>query len=170
MPAYLCQPGIGSPEPWKHGIQVYGRPFPMDQASSAKSGEAADSSASHSTDAISNPFGSDRMRFGAESSDPINNENVSGGSSKNGLTIRRIRHSEVVLADDVCAAFDRYWLRLRWPGKKGGFAGYIELGRIDDPIFTTPGGTFLSFRFFFSLLFLHCNLKLTVKYYWTRSR
>lgn len=47
-----------------------------------------------------------------------------------GLSIRRLRHSEVVLVDDVCIAFDRYWLRLRWPGSKGGFAGYVALGAV----------------------------------------
>lgn len=49
-----------------------------------------------------------------------------------GNPIRRIRHAEIVLVDDVCVAYDRYWLRLRWPGKKGGFAGYIALGKVND--------------------------------------
>ena len=30
--------------------------------------------------------------------------------------IRRIRHSEMVIIDDVCLAYHRYWLRIRWPG------------------------------------------------------
>lgn len=46
--------------------------------------------------------------------------------------IRRVRHAEVVLVDDVCIAYDRYWLRLRWPGTKGGFAGYIAMGRVSE--------------------------------------
>ena len=33
MPIYLCQPGANSKEPWRHGVQVYERPFPMDRAS-----------------------------------------------------------------------------------------------------------------------------------------
>ena len=41
--------------------------------------------------------------------------------------IRRIRHAEVVLADDICISHGRYWLRLRWPGHRGGFAGYIAI-------------------------------------------
>jgi hypothetical protein len=49
-----------------------------------------------------------------------------------GLPIRRVRHAEVVLVDDVCVAFDRYWLRLRWPGGRGGFAGYIALGKVTE--------------------------------------
>lgn len=46
--------------------------------------------------------------------------------------LRRIRHAEVVLVDDVCVAFDRYWLRLRWPGSKGGFAGYLAMGLVAE--------------------------------------
>jgi len=48
-----------------------------------------------------------------------------------GLPVRRIRHAEVILVDDVCIAFDRHWLRLRWPGSKGGFAGYVALGKVN---------------------------------------
>mmetsp|Transcript_15661 Transcript_15661/g.17603 ORF Transcript_15661/g.17603 Transcript_15661/m.17603 type:complete len:786 (+) Transcript_15661:134-2491(+) len=53
-----------------------------------------------------------------------------------GLPLRKIRHAEVVLVDDVCIAFDRHWLRLRWPGSKGGFAGYVALGKAnkDEPL------------------------------------
>ena len=29
MPIYLCQPGTSTNEPWRHGVQVYERPFPM---------------------------------------------------------------------------------------------------------------------------------------------
>jgi hypothetical protein len=46
--------------------------------------------------------------------------------------IRRIRHAEIVLVDDVCIAHERYWLRLRWPGHKGGFAGYIAMGLVSE--------------------------------------
>ena len=45
-----------------------------------------------------------------------------------GVAVRRVRHAEVVLADEVSAAYGRYWLRLRWPGPRGGVAGYIALG------------------------------------------
>jgi hypothetical protein len=41
--------------------------------------------------------------------------------------LRRLRHGEVVLVDDVCVAYDTFWLRLRWPGRKAGFAGYLPL-------------------------------------------
>jgi hypothetical protein len=55
--------------------------------------------------------------------------------------IRRIRHAEIVLIDDVCIAYNRYWLRIRWPGNNRAattaassssqhhmnFAGYIAM-------------------------------------------
>jgi hypothetical protein len=44
-------------------------------------------------------------------------------------SIRKIRHAEIVLVDDVCVTYNHYWLRLRWPGSKGGFAGYIDMGK-----------------------------------------
>lgn len=55
-------------------------------------------------------------------------------STSRGTPIRRIRHAEVVLVDDVCIAYGRHWLRLRWPGHKGGFAGYIALGKVNEPL------------------------------------
>jgi hypothetical protein len=54
--------------------------------------------------------------------------------SARGTPIRRIRHAEIVLVDDVCIAHGRHWLRLRWPGHKGGFAGYIALGKVNEPL------------------------------------
>lgn len=44
------------------------------------------------------------------------------------IPIRRVRHSEVVLVDEVSVHFNKYWLRLLWPGSRGGVAGYIVLG------------------------------------------
>lgn len=88
MPVYLCKPGVWASEPWRHGIQVYSFPFPID------------------------------------SKDVQNDEE----ERPHGVAIRRVRHAEVVLVDDVCIAYGRYWLRLRWPSGKGGFAGYIALG------------------------------------------
>jgi len=57
-------------------------------------------------------------------------------SLKFGLPVRRIRHAEVVLVDDVCIAYDRHWLRLRWSGSKGGFAGYVALGKVNETVFS----------------------------------
>jgi hypothetical protein len=50
-------------------------------------------------------------------------------------SIRRIRHSEIIIVDDVCIAYNLYWLRIRWPGKNSTctstgtnhFAGYIAM-------------------------------------------
>lgn len=46
--------------------------------------------------------------------------------------LRRLRHGEIVLVDDVCLAWERYWLRLRWPGNRGGFAGYLPVDKSDS--------------------------------------
>ena len=47
-----------------------------------------------------------------------------------GIPIRRVRHAEVVLVDEVSIAYGMYWLRLRWPGPRGGIAGYMDLGTV----------------------------------------
>ena len=51
-----------------------------------------------------------------------------------GVAVRRVRHAEVVLADEVSASYGRYWLRLRWPGPRGGVAGYIALGVVPSAV------------------------------------
>mmetsp|Transcript_40074 Transcript_40074/g.96756 ORF Transcript_40074/g.96756 Transcript_40074/m.96756 type:complete len:703 (+) Transcript_40074:159-2267(+) len=136
MPVYLCQPGFGSTDPWKHGIQVYATPFAIDQDENATSSDGGVDSSQQTANATSS--NQDDVTFNS-TSNPMNQPgNFGGDSSKLGAPIRRVRHSEVVLADDICVAHDRYWLRLRWPGKKGGFAGYIALGKVDDPILTKP--------------------------------
>jgi hypothetical protein len=50
-----------------------------------------------------------------------------------GHPIRRIRHAEIVLVDQVSICFGRYWFRLRWPGPRGGVAGFIALGLVPLP-------------------------------------
>ena len=42
--------------------------------------------------------------------------------------IRRVKHAEIVLVDEIDIYYGTFWLRLRWPGKRGGVAGYIALG------------------------------------------
>jgi hypothetical protein len=77
-----------------------------------------------------------------------NSHPAAPGSS---LPVRRIRHAEIVLADDVCIAYDRYWLRLRWPGSKGGFAGYIDMGYTSNYQISNnenEGKTFILFEIF----------------------
>ena len=81
MPLYLCQPGSGKPEPWRHGVSVYATPFHEEK-----------------DDFPPRP-------------------------------LRRLRHGEIILVDDVCVAWDRLWLRLCWPGRRGGFAGYLPLDK-----------------------------------------
>jgi len=46
-----------------------------------------------------------------------------------GRPVRRIKHSELVLVDQALRAYGRTWLRLRWPGEKGGFGGFVALGK-----------------------------------------
>lgn len=48
--------------------------------------------------------------------------------------VRRIRHAEVVLLDQCLIIYGRTWLRLRWPGKQGGFGGFVALSRIEDMV------------------------------------
>lgn len=155
MPVYLCQPGAGAAEPWRHGIQVYASPFVMDEVPvvgegrdavvlSVNSSDVANWSSQHP---VADQGGSSEHGDGTS---VITNRTtgavITHPRGHSGLPIRRVRHAEVVLVDDVCVAFDRYWLRLRWPGGKGGFAGYIALGKVSQPSWlkrnnTTPQGT-----------------------------
>ena len=48
-------------------------------------------------------------------------------SPPDGKCICKVRHAEVVLVDDVSLYNGKYWLCLKWPGQKGGFAGYIAV-------------------------------------------
>ena len=122
---------------------MYAAPFEMDETALGESGRDGFVLPASTAQATTNWSNDHNNR------DTTNtpNERVGGGgrgtqgiagSSQNrsvltGVTVRRVRHSEVVLVDDTCIAFGRYWLRLRWPGHKGGFAGYIALGKVDEP-------------------------------------
>ena len=99
MPVYLCRPGINKPDSWRHGMEVWLSPH--------GSHEDQDDD-DNSMDARPVP-------------------NIAKGSVA-GYIVRRIRHAEVVLADEVSEQYGRYWLRLRWPGPNGGFAGYVDAG------------------------------------------
>mmetsp|Transcript_32957 Transcript_32957/g.51093 ORF Transcript_32957/g.51093 Transcript_32957/m.51093 type:complete len:730 (-) Transcript_32957:72-2261(-) len=137
MPVYLCQPGAGSSEPWRHGIQVYAAPFAMDEASLSDSGRDAFVLPASTMEATN--WSSNDRETSSERPDPArttqsaNTPSIPQQRNASGLPIRRVRHAEVVLVDDTCVAFDRYWLRLRWPGHKGSFAGYIALGKVGQP-------------------------------------
>jgi len=58
---------------------------------------------------------------------PLPSEDADGDEDSSRRPIRRIRHSEVILVDDVVMAHDQYWLKLRWPGTAQKFAGFICL-------------------------------------------
>lgn len=131
MPVYLCKPGCWASEPWRHGIQVYAFPFPIDSKDVyARTSPSEHVSSDHKNVNVSGEL-KDTHTTGNERDDNVSDTTLHSDENKvtvpQGVAIRRVRHAEVVLVDDVCIDYGRYWLRLRWPGK-GGFAGYIALG------------------------------------------
>ena len=148
MPVYICQAGSKSAEPWRHGLQVYAAPFSLANVPPSESLDGNDNTASadvaNQLEQDNNNIVNERLRreqqfkreliFGRNND--VNREEDPTASLRLGMPVRRIRHAEVVLVDDVCIAFERHWLRLRWPGYKGGFAGYVALGKIDETEFT----------------------------------
>jgi hypothetical protein len=121
MPVYLCQPGAGHAEPWRHGIQVYATPCPIDSKTPVHAGGGG-------RDLVVANWTPESNSGGDVDSPTATNTTAPAG----GFAVRRVRHAEVVIVDDICVAYDRYWLRLRWPGQKGGFAGYIALGIVSE--------------------------------------
>jgi hypothetical protein len=134
MPVYLCQSGSGQGEPWRYGIQVYASPFTIDDVGVGSGG---------GDQQHSGPKGGGRDLVVA--SEPLSSSSTEGRALREvassapppspivaGSPIRRIRHAEIVLVDDVSIAYGRYWLRLRWPGHTGGFAGYIAMAKVSD--------------------------------------
>lgn len=141
MPVYLCKPGVFASEPWRHGIPVYAEPFRIGstlntdavmQASQqqqqqqtpgfrrSNSSMNQPNSETSSVTGVGNSGGTQQVQQQQqEQQEETEDEQVNA--------IRRIRHGEVVLVDDVVSAYDNFWLRLRWPGSKGGFAGYVCL-------------------------------------------
>ena len=159
MPVYLCRPGHASTEPWRHGVQVYAYPFRIDGTAGAGAaiGDADGGSSASAAAAAAASVGNNNDRpseaaaaaaaAAALASRPATDTADDGevaaiaavttdraASAGVGVAVRRVRHAEVVLADEVSAAYGRYWLRLRWPGPRGGIAGYIALGVVP------PGG------------------------------
>ena len=160
MPVYICQAGANSSEPWRHGLQVYATPFqlmdlpsgdprdgqdenictvaPRMMSSSEITAQTQrhginDNNNDNNDPQLGRQFRSQQI-FSANNSysNSINREQPHIESLRFGMPVRRIRHAEVVLVDDVCIAYDRHWLRLRWPGNKGGFAGYVALGKVNE--------------------------------------
>jgi hypothetical protein len=122
MPVYLCKPGWGTAEPWRHGMPVYAHPFPMKEES-RNTGSSFEVSAHH---------GGGAARQDHNRTEPETRNYYASSTGSNfpveSTPIRRVRHSEVVLVDEVSLYYGKYWLRLRWPGSRGGVAGYIVLG------------------------------------------
>ena len=140
MPVYLCQPGAGQVEPWRHGVQVFSAPCPIDASTSSPSTPTFDLVVASLPDNNNNNNNNNSNNRG---------ENAAAGRGTRPSSIRRVRHAELVLVDDVCIAYNRYWLRLRWPGHRGGFAGYIAMRLVGEK--GGPAGEFCCFVWSFSL-------------------
>jgi hypothetical protein len=132
MPVYLCLAGAESDEPWKHGIQVFAKPFAVPEPVTTTTTPTTTTS----------PLPLDRTVGTSEPIHLVQQQQHHGmthqdlaattaiAAAGNNHSIRKVMHAQVVLADDVCIAYGRYWVRLRWPGSKGGFAGYIAMHKI----------------------------------------
>lgn len=160
MPVYLCQSGAGYSEPWRHGIQVYAAPFPINANATSAVGGGRDSVVLPAT--TSNEGQWQSMHQQATHAPHREGENAPQSSTSalgrlhqevqgnaeqrhGGMPIRRVRHAEICLVDDVCTAFGRYWLRLRWPGQREGFAGYIAMGLVGSDENAKPKGMLIFF-------------------------
>lgn len=142
MPVYVCQPGDGSPEPWKCGIQVFKSPVPLNESGTLSDNNIFDQQHHQDLQVAVLPVAHPQQQL-----------EIPAGETN--THVRRIRHAELVLVDDVCVAYGRYWLRLRWPGQRGGFAGYIAMGKAEggEPV-PTPSGECDSLPFLFFLVYL----------------
>jgi hypothetical protein len=136
MPVYLCKPGVNSLDPWRHGIPVYVQPFPLRGATGVSNSLDKDADVNVRT----------RENGEATATDDVHTTNTGPTRpwtlSETAATsaIRTIRHSEVILVDDVVYQYSNYWLRLRWPGSNGGFAGYVCLVAHTNAIQLTAEG------------------------------
>jgi hypothetical protein len=140
MPLYLCKPGTGDIEPWKHGVPVYSQPIAGTgdnfTSTDSISNELADASNVQSrsydrTYNMTNRIDRNTTNNGAHN-DHTEQYSLQNTRVTQSQAIRKVRHSELVLVDQVSLHFDKYWLRLRWPGSYGGVAGYILLGGLED--------------------------------------
>lgn len=122
MPIYCCKSGTGTEEPWKHGLPVYAEPFPTQEEDP---NIINNNDYDHATDPAA-----------AQASQNINTNrnfytnvdmNQFDSTAQSPEPIRKLKHSEIVLVDEVSCYYDRLWLRLCWPGSRGGVAGYILL-------------------------------------------
>lgn len=103
MPIYLCKPGYDSSEPWKHVVKVYASPFP---GSNNNNNNRKDENEEEEE-------GEGTLILKEEDDD----EEV----------IRRVRHAEIVVVDCIFRKYNRYWLRMVFPGTISHYAGCIPL-------------------------------------------
>ena len=139
MPVYLCKPGVHKADPWRHGLEVWLAPY--------GNGNEWDHSIDHNEGVVEedhpNDVNSRRSHAGSTACNEVRVNNAAVVARQGEVTpaavvpgsvagyiIRRVRHAEVVLVDEVVIRYGRPWLRLRWPGPRGGFAGYIDLGQM----------------------------------------
>lgn len=101
MPIYLCKPGYDSVEPWKHFVKVY--PFPI--------GMSKKKDVNREDEEEEEEGGTLILK---EEEDEVE-------------AIRRIRHAEIVVVDGIFQKYDRYWLRVVFPGTVSHYAGCIPL-------------------------------------------
>jgi hypothetical protein len=136
MPVYLCLAGAEADEPWKHGIQVFAKPFAVPEQPPVVTTLTTTPLPLDRTVGTSEPIHLvQQQHHGMIHQDLLAATATAAGNNSN-HSIRKVMHAQVVLVDDVCMAYGRYWVRLRWPGSKGGFAGYIAMHQI--PAQLTP--------------------------------
>mmetsp|Transcript_6301 Transcript_6301/g.13211 ORF Transcript_6301/g.13211 Transcript_6301/m.13211 type:complete len:688 (-) Transcript_6301:342-2405(-) len=172
MPIYLCRPGGRFLHSWKATQDVYARPIPLPPpggTADRPGDEGGGTSAAHAVLAAALPppaapddadadgdADGDAAPAGGRSPAPPRRDAVPVVSSAlpppravpprpaEEVPVRKVRHSEVLLVDNVSVEYGRYWLRLRWPGPEAGFAGYISPcvapknpPRVPDPVVET---------------------------------
>ena len=168
MPIYLCKPGRLSEEPWRHGVQVYASPFPLEESLPSspndhwKNHPTEEGEEEEGEEVTQLPRGDERAARATSPPPPTTTATTTTTTAvqdptwddrtirhcntrakkrtthvalvHGGNPIRRIRHAEVVLVDQVSIRYGRYWFRLRWPGPRGGTAGFIALGLVPDKV------------------------------------
>lgn len=171
MPVYLCKPGVFSNEPWRHGIPVYAEPFALSTPSTnppqqqRQTRESSSLLSQQEEESRANYPSSEASSLTGVTPHPQQRHHQQQQPQPDeSKAIRRIRHSEVVLVDDVVLVYQNYWLKLRWPGSNGGFAGYVCLvgankqqpsAATDATAHLVDGGGGENIRDLFCKIFIH---------------
>ena len=120
-------------ESYNYGIQVFAQPFPLTEDDvqyhwdQFRCGRTTDLVTAAPTLPTRRRAGATTLlpplpprHYNSNSDDGDDDDDAPTTTTTTTTTVppplRRIRHSEVVVVDDVCIAHDRLWLRLRWPG------------------------------------------------------